>query len=310
LVFCFFSVVNTETYYVEFSTFFPSKSGAYITFDSSLLPLTFNNLYRDSQTRWYFNDTWVSSTLDMTINAFYSNGWFNYSVSGIGTQQIHNGSKPSNVYFDGVESGEGDKWSYSGGTVTVVTTGTNVSLLWGGSPPSYGEYSVSGSSTSLVYGENFSLQFYEGQSLGFQSGRKTVVLDMTTGNLTSNSSSVYVYDGGGLFGFEANESLTMKITYDVTAVKVWGDQGKEHRVVSSGSSINIDANDIVNISWDITIPPLLPLLFILGMGGLFAMGGGSIYAVQKIKKKEYFEGFKAGTILISIGFAFFLAWLW
>jgi len=166
------------------------------------------------------------------------------------------------------------------------------------------------SSSALVYGQNFSLQFYEGQSLGFQTGMKTVVLDMTVGNLTSNQTTVDFDSGGGMFQFKANENFTMKITYDVAKLKVGGDKGSQDRGIKSGTSINIDANDIVTIEWNIFIAPLLPLLFILGMFGLLSMGGGSIYAVQQIKEKEYRNGFRNGAIFITIGFAFFLAWLW
>jgi len=161
-----------------------------------------------------------------------------------------------------------------------------------------------------VSGTNFGLDFKQGQSLGFQIGKKTVVLTMTNGNLTSNQTSITMHEGGGEFRFKANESLTMKITYDFSNVKVKGDKGKELRAVSSGASIYIDANDIVYVQWGATIPPMLPIKFILGMVGLGSMSGGSIYAVLLIKAKEYYEGFRNGAIFLSIGFAFFLAWLW
>ena len=165
-------------------------------------------------------------------------------------------------------------------------------------------------SNVLIVGSSFALMFYEGQSLGFQSGKKTVVLTMNSGNLNSSETDVYVDEGGGTFKFKANESLTMKITYDVATVRVAGDKGNELRAVKSGSSIYIDVNDNVFIQWSMPLVPLLPIRFILGMFGLCSISGGSLYAVQKIKRKEYYEGFRNGAILISIGFAFFLAWLW
>ena len=167
------------------------------------------------------------------------------------------------------------------------------------------------SANILVSGSNFGLQFYEGQSLGFQEGKKTVVLTMTSGNLTSNETNIYMWVGGGDFKFNASESFTMKITFNMDTVKVAGDKGHtEFRAISSGSSIPVDANDLVYVQWSYGAILLLPIKFILGMVGLGSMSGGSIYAVKQIKSKDYYEGFRNGAIFISIGFAFFIAWLW
>ena len=166
------------------------------------------------------------------------------------------------------------------------------------------------SANVLVTGSNFGLQFYEGQTLGFQEAKKTMVLTMTSGNLTSNETKIYMWVGGGDFNFNASESFTMKITFNMDTVKVMGDKGNEFRAISSGSSIPVDANDLVYIQWSYGAILLLPIKFILGMVGLGSMSGGSIYAVKQIKSKDYYEGFRNGAIFLGIGFAFFLAWLW
>lgn len=95
----------------------------------------------------HFGDTWVyPQGTSMTITVWFISDWLNYTVTA-GTQQIHNGTKPSHVYFDNVLQIEDDTWSYSGGTVTVSTSSTAVGILWGGgdTPPTYG--SISSSST-------------------------------------------------------------------------------------------------------------------------------------------------------------------
>ena len=166
------------------------------------------------------------------------------------------------------------------------------------------------SANVLISGSNFGLQFYEDQSLGFQEGKKTIVLTMTSGNLTSNVTNVYMWVGGGTFNFNASESFTMKVTFNMDTAKVGGDKGNELRPIVSGDSISIDANDVVYIQWNYGAILLLPIKFILGMVGLGSMSGGSIYAVKQIKSKDYYEGFRNGAIFISIGFAFFIAWLW
>jgi hypothetical protein len=75
---------------------------------------------------------WITSTTNVTITAWFSSNWLNYTVASSGTQQLSNGSKPTAVYLDGVWKAEGDGWSYYGETITAVTGATaNVALYWG-----------------------------------------------------------------------------------------------------------------------------------------------------------------------------------
>jgi len=191
----------------------------------------------------------------------------------------------------------GASWVYDAPllTLTVVFgSSKTVYLEWETVPPELG----------------ITVYFQTQESLGFQCGTKTVVLLVTVGNLNSSNIAVSMENTGGSFRFEANESVTIKITFDIDTVKVSGDKGHAFRGISSGSSFPIDAYDVVVIQWNFGAFLLLPIKFILGMVGLASMSGGSIYAVQQIKHKEYYEGFRSGAIFISIGFAFFLAWLW
>lgn len=123
--------VYASPYYITHPTYFPSKNNSYISFDTSLLPLSFSILYRDSSTKWHFNNYWLTTTTDMTVTQWFSNDWFNYTVSGSSIQQIYNGTKPNKVYFNNIEQTEGDTWSYAGGTITVTTSGTDVAIFWG-----------------------------------------------------------------------------------------------------------------------------------------------------------------------------------
>lgn len=131
LAFFLVSSVEARTYYITRPTYFPSRTGSYVTFDTSLLPLSFTTLYRDTSTRWHFNSYWLTTTTDMNVTAWFTDNWLNYTVDGAGTQEIHNGTKPMTVYFDDVEQTEGDTWSYADGTVTVTTSATEVAILWG-----------------------------------------------------------------------------------------------------------------------------------------------------------------------------------
>jgi len=134
--------------------FFPFNNGAYLTFSTSILPLTFSSVYRDTVNRWHFGNVWLTSTADVTITAWFSSDWLNYTVPSSGTQQISNGSKPTAVYFDGVFTAEGDGWTYTGTIITVVTEATSsVGLNWGNNPPAIGETSA----PSTVYANKYEL---------------------------------------------------------------------------------------------------------------------------------------------------------
>lgn len=113
------------TYTIDKPTYFASNNGSYITFDSTLLPLTFSTLYRGSDGYWNFNTTKIKTTVDMTVTVFCGDNWTNYTVSGAGVQNIYNGSKPTTVILDGLSRIENNGWTYSSGTTTV--TGATVS---------------------------------------------------------------------------------------------------------------------------------------------------------------------------------------
>ena len=52
------------------------------------------------------------------------------------------------------------------------------------------------------------------------------------------------------------------------------------------------------------------MMFVFGMVGLGAMIVGPLYAINKIKNREYLEALKTGTVVTVIGIALFIAWLW
>jgi hypothetical protein len=83
-----------------------------------------------ANTTYRFGDCWINSTVVMRVTAYFEGNWLNYTVSSAGTQLVHNDTKPTLVYIDGVSRSEGDGWSYSSGTVTVASV-SHVQLYWG-----------------------------------------------------------------------------------------------------------------------------------------------------------------------------------
>lgn len=114
-------------------------------------------------------DVWLNSTCDMTLTAFFQDNWFNYTVTEVGTQQIFNGTKPYNVWIDGVDTDEFGGWNYSSSVISVSTASSSVNMLFGDwhsftfshkdlsslSVDSYVTWQLLNGSTVLDYDEGF-----------------------------------------------------------------------------------------------------------------------------------------------------------
>jgi len=152
----------------------------------------------------------------------------------------------------------------------------------------------------------------DGGSLGFQNDiTKYIVIDVESGELNGSNVQVGIYDGGGSFRFIAQNNTVLSITsHNINNVKASGDGGSPLRVLENGTSITVNTNDAVSIIWNITMEPLLPIMFILGMFGLGSMFMGPMYAVYKVNKKDYeANGFITSLVVTVLGIALFLAWL-
>jgi len=152
----------------------------------------------------------------------------------------------------------------------------------------------------------------DGASIGFQNDvNKTVIVTVVSGLINSTSSKVTIYDGGGSYHFTSQNNTQIMITYSVDSVTISGIQGSsETTTVTSGDTFQVDAGDNVLISWVRTLPPILPLMFIIGMTGLGAMLGGPLYTIQLIKAHKYESALVNGLTITVLGVALFIAWLW
>jgi hypothetical protein len=112
--------------------YFPEPTAdTYISFSTTICPITFSTLYRNTSGHWFFNETIIKTTVSMTITVFNRANWINYIVAGAGTQNIYNGSKPTIVYINGEKNPEGSGWSYAAGTITITGATSSAWLFWG-----------------------------------------------------------------------------------------------------------------------------------------------------------------------------------
>jgi len=155
------------------------------------------------------------------------------------------------------------------------------------------------------------LTFPTNSKLCFQNDVENyLTIEVVEGTLNLTDFNFHLDSGGGYFKFATPTPVSIKIVCSNLTVKVSGDQGNELRSIDSGSIITTNAGDRILIIWDRQIEPLLPMMFIFGIVGLGAMIGGPLYAINKIKKREYLEALRTGTIVTVIGISLFIAWLW
>ena len=243
--------------------------------------------------------TLSSSTSESTFTIQHGSGTSQTDVYTLGLG-VKNVTGQSSYDYDGVNN---NLTIYASHLSDVI-----VEVEWEASFHSYAAYAQS----YQVYGDGFHVLFESGSSLAFQHDLNQIVtLEIETGVLNSSQNTVRLDSNGGYFGFTALNATQITIDFvGIDTVQVAGDQNNENHIIASGTTITIDAGNNVVISWNFIIKPWLPFLFIIGMIGLGASFAGPLYTVNKIKEKEYYEGFRTGLILTVIGIAFVLAWLW
>jgi len=216
------------------------------------------------------------------------------------------------------------KWDFGDGTIEEYdNTTVTASHSW----VYAGEYTVtltvidneglssSTSQTVTIYGiPAIPLYFPVGSSIQFQNEINiSVTIEVLSGVLSSEVyPTIILNKGGGEFQFVSANNTKVKISYSQGSltVKIGGDNNHPLRVISSGATVTIANGNTVQLIWDRPMEPWLPMMFIFGMVGLGAMIGGPLYAINKIKKREYLEALRTGTIVTVIGIALFIAWLW
>jgi len=161
-----------------------------------------------------------------------------------------------------------------------------------------------------VTSTTFTSYFPSDSALAFQHENRFVTLNVVTGTLNSSVCTLAFGSEGGAYKFEANDTLTLQIDFNVSRVQVSGDQNNNNRVIQSGDTITINLGNNVVISWYIPIEPWLPIKFIIGMVGLACMFGGPLYGIALLKKNKYYSGMRVLVLFTITGFTLVLAWLW
>jgi len=167
---------------------------------------------------------------------------------------------------------------------------------------------VRGSKVPLVSGSNFNVYLSTGDELQFQHlaidewmDEFTVKIKVGSGVLNGSNGRIEMWTSEGELTFLSLDTATL--TPFNASIIVNG-------VVHDGAT-RINNGDNVKIRWAApAFEPYTPIMFVIGMGGLFAMFVGPAYCIQMVKKGRYWDAAVNGFTITAIGVAFFIAWLW
>jgi len=167
---------------------------------------------------------------------------------------------------------------------------------------------VRGSKVPLVSGSNFNVYLSSGDELQFQHlaidewmDEFTAKVKVGSGVLNGTSGRIEMWTSEGELTFLSLDTATL-VPFNASII-VNGVVYDETTTINNG--------DNVKIRWAMPpFEPYVPIMFIIGMGGLFAMFVGPAYCIQMVKKGRYWDAAVNGFTITAIGVAFFIAWLW
>jgi len=167
-----------------------------------------------------------------------------------------------------------------------------------------------GYSALSVYLEasNIQLEIPEDGSIAFGDSEHGVTLTVTSGTLNGTSSMTYWREKGKINIVTENAAEFTLIAYgERTSLRYSGTLVNEvSSVLIYGSTVS---GDSFYFGWETQTAPLLPIMFIIGVIGLFTFVGGLLYLLYKFKEGEYVEGMRKGIIFMSLGFGLVWGWL-
>lgn len=171
-------------------------------------------------------------------------------------------------------------------------------------------FSQYGYSALSVYleGSGILLTIPNGSTISFGDESHGATLTVTSGTVNGTVSLTYWREKG-----------KVSIASTDTAEFVLSGYGERTSLQYNGQIVeNVNASYLLGstvsgnsfyFGWAVKTEPLLPVMFILGMVGLFTFIGGLLWACVNFREGEYVEGLRVGVIFCSIGFGLVWGWL-
>jgi len=173
------------------------------------------------------------------------------------------------------------------------------------------------SSNALVYGQNFSLQFYEGDSLGFQ-GNNLLVFDVKSGYWNGSSGSTTVYADRGKFSFYAENNTVLEVSSPdaISGIELSVSGASYTKTGKFVWLVTITPNNTVSFVWNWRLTSWLDLYFMFGVGmsGLIMMVFAPSWVAMGVRRNAFetdkIERIGYALLIFCVGFGLFCCWLW
>jgi len=173
------------------------------------------------------------------------------------------------------------------------------------------------SSSALVYGQNFSLQFYQGDSLGL-CGNYRLLFDVQSGFWNGSSGAITVYRDRGRFSFFAENDTVLEVSCpDATSGLDLSVSGASYTKTDKFVwLVTITSNNTVSFVWNWRLASWLDLYFMFGVGmsGLIMMVFAPSWVAMGVRRNAFetdkIERIGYAVLIFCVGFGLFMCWLW
>lgn len=219
------------------------------------------------------------------------------------------------IFVDGASSSEYYEEYQTIAINTSHSSEEEILIIW---EHSYGEGASSKApSNALVYGSDFGLQFYEGDSLAL-CGQNPLIFEVKSGLWNGSSGAVTVYADRGRFSFYAENNTVLEVSCpDAPSGLDLSVSGASYTQPSKFVwLVTVTSNNTVSFVWNWRLPSWLDLYFMFGVGmaGLIMMVFAPSWVAMGVRRNAFqvdkMERIGYAVLIFCVGFGLFCSWLW
>ncbi len=286
-------------------------------------PVTYANGFVDG------NGWWINSSRNLILDCWFENNWINYTSTGLSSQYVFNGSKPTLVILAGYNASEGHGWSYSEVThVIFIMSMPSVEIYFGSlsTPPPPPVTSDIPPTTvdaatgynPIIYGYNVSLYYPQTSSLGIQA-QATLKFLVTSGTWDAYRVNMTVYPDWGIIYFLPTQDVNITVTTIGTsevALSVSGEGSNITKVSETEWKISFSQPYSSSISWASKVISYIDLYTMMAVGlvGVCMMVTVPTWVAWHAKDHGLdmitWDRIFLGMVFFFIGMGLFLVWIW
>jgi hypothetical protein len=286
-------------------------------------PVTYANGFTDG------NGWWINSSRDLTLDCWFENNWINYTSTGLSSQYVFNGSKPTLVILSGSNATEGHGWSYSETThVIFLMSMPSVEIFFGvlSTPPTIlptsdippASVDAATGFSPIIYGYNVSMYYPKTSSLGIQA-EATLNFLVSSGTWDAYRVNMTVYPDWGIISFLPSQDVNITVTTVGTSevfLSVSGEGSNLTKISESEWQVSFSQPYSSSISWSSKVISYVDLYTMMAVGlvGVGMMIVIPCWIAWHVKDHgldtETWNRIFLGMAFFFMGMGLFLVWIW